>query len=232
MATKEVNVVFNFYEKITPPPNMESFLKGWSHLGHFVKTLDHFVSAQLHTNLNPEGRFPYVNYSFFEGTQERITKDFCEPSPELIKALVEGHGPPGLQVNYPGGYTEVATMEGSPIAPALPKSTDSVFLLSSFKGPKTDEESAKFESEWMDVTGVTKLKADESLGLQNAALYRRFTQAPYDVLMYVVRCEFVGIGSSRGLEIANDLKDGIVGDGVERTNSSLYKIEPSNILSK
>ncbi|XP_071941206.1 uncharacterized protein [Antedon mediterranea] len=227
---KEVNVVFNFYEKITPPPNMESFLKGWSHLGEFVKTLDHFVSAQLHTNVDPQGRFPYVNYSFFEGTQERITKDFGEPSPELIKALVEGHGPPGLQVNYPGGYTEIATMDGSSIAPALAKQPDSLFLLSSFKGPKTDAESAKFESEWMDVTGVTKLKATGNL--QNAALYKRFTHAPYDVLMYVVRCEFTGIDTDEGLKITSDLKEGIIGDGVERTNTSLYKIEPSNVVCK
>lgn len=51
----ELHVVFNFYEKITPPPKFKTFIDGWKHLGNFVEKLDYYVAAQLHQNLDPKG---------------------------------------------------------------------------------------------------------------------------------------------------------------------------------
>ena len=49
-------VVFNFYETITPSPNYPSFLAGWKQLGKFVETLDHYMGTQLQKNTNPNGK--------------------------------------------------------------------------------------------------------------------------------------------------------------------------------
>lgn len=47
-----------------------------------------------------------MNFATFKGTEESVIHQLTNPSPELIQALVEGHGLPGHQVNHPGEYTQ------------------------------------------------------------------------------------------------------------------------------
>ena len=54
-SQKQLFAVFNFYETITPPPNYPTFTAGWKTLGSYVETLDHYVAAQLHRNLDEQG---------------------------------------------------------------------------------------------------------------------------------------------------------------------------------
>ena len=51
--------VFNFYETITPPSNYPSFTEGWKRLGRYVETLDHYVCAQLHRNIDAKGELKF-----------------------------------------------------------------------------------------------------------------------------------------------------------------------------
>ena len=47
-------------------------------------------------------RFPYVNFAMFQGDDSKVMDDFINPGPELMAALIDAHGPPGHQINFPG----------------------------------------------------------------------------------------------------------------------------------
>ena len=38
----------------------------------------------------------------FKGDDAKVMEDFTNPGPELMTALIDAHGPPGHQVNFPG----------------------------------------------------------------------------------------------------------------------------------
>ena len=55
-STDQLCAVVNFYEKITPPPDFSTFVDGWKCLGKYVETLDHYIAAQLHRNVEAKGK--------------------------------------------------------------------------------------------------------------------------------------------------------------------------------
>lgn len=59
-SESELKVVFNFYEKITPPPKFSTFSEGWRHFGDFIETLDHYVGSQLHKNADARGKSNHI----------------------------------------------------------------------------------------------------------------------------------------------------------------------------
>ena len=57
MASKpEVNVVFNFYQTLTPSPTKSSWMEGWQKMGTYVGTLDHYLCTLLHVNTDKDGK--------------------------------------------------------------------------------------------------------------------------------------------------------------------------------
>ena len=66
-------------------------------------------------------RFPYVNFAMFQGDDSKVMDDFINPGPELMAALIDAHGPPGHQINFPGNSYKF-------IIPALP----SIFYVNLF----------------------------------------------------------------------------------------------------
>ncbi|XP_072045262.1 uncharacterized protein [Amphiura filiformis] len=231
-------VVFNFYETITPASNYPSFLAGWRQLGKFVDTLDHYVGTQLQKNTNPNERFPYVNFAIFQGSDHKVMDDFINPGPELMAALIDAHGPPGHQVNFPGGYKEVATFDGLPIAPDLPPKLKSYFLMACFR--PTDDGTAdieSFEHTWQESTGAAFLKKNNTpdLHVGNIGLYRLFTPPgpPYMSFPYVIRCE-LNASQEGEMYAANQLleqfKQVPVPHGFHRENAAIYRIDPDNVL--
>lgn len=237
-SSENVTVVFNFYERLTPSPNYPSFLAGWRQLGTFVDTLEHYVGTQLQKNTNPNERFPYVNFAMFKGDDAKVMEDFTNPGPELMTALIDAHGPPGHQVNFPGGYKEICTIDGTPIAPDLPPKLKSYFLIACFR-PQVDgsPDNANFESNWQEVTGAAFLKSNSSADLTvgNIGFYRLFTPEgpPYMSYPYVIRCELTAshVGEMQAanqlLERFNELPGG---HGFQRDNAAIYKLDPDNIL--
>ncbi|XP_022112253.1 uncharacterized protein LOC110991252 [Acanthaster planci] len=237
MTTPKLSAVINFYEKITPPPDFATFVDGWKSLGQYVETLDHYIAAQLHRNIDEKGLFPYANFSTFTGSHERIINDFMHPDPELIKAVVKGHGMPGVQVNHPGGYDEIATLEGKPIIPDMPARLDSLFILSAFRSKVSDTElsnSGDLEKEWLRWTGITAVKeaAPAGVRLGTAGLYKRFTPGePYKAVTYVMRCELLGLKENfqPGLEVVKIIKETGAPEGLELVDSALYCLDEDTI---
>ncbi|XP_001193611.2 uncharacterized protein LOC756131 [Strongylocentrotus purpuratus] len=229
-------VVINFYEKVDPPPTFPTFVDGWHNLGKFVKKLDYFVATQLHSNVDPNGKFKYMNYATFNDTNQVVIKDMTQPTPELLQALGESHGPPGLQTNYPGGYHESLTSGGA-IAPDLPAKPASCFLISGFKA-SSDIDSLDVEKDIELLTGLDIIKDASSTGgkfqVGPWALYRRFTPAipfkPYD---FVFRLELQGLESDLepAKELVQKLNQAPTVDGIERSITDLYKIDQKDVVS-
>jgi len=236
-STDQLCAVVNFYEKITPPPDFSTFVDGWKCLGKYVETLDHYIAAQLHRNVEAKGMFPYANFSTFTGSHERITEDFMHPDPELIKAVVKAHGMPGIQVNHPGGYDEIATLDGQPIIPDMPPRLDSMFILSAYRATVSDTElsnSGELEKEWLKWTGVNALKIDlpEGLTIGKTGLYKRFTPGePYKAVTYVMRCEIIGLKGDfqSGLDLVKFCRDAKAPEGLELVDSALYCLDEDTI---
>lgn len=228
----ELRVVFNFYEKITPPPKFNTFFDGWKHLGSFVEKQDYYVGALLHQNLDPKGMFPFVNFATFKGTEESVIHEMTNPSQELIQALVEGHGLPGHQVNHPGGYNEVATDDQKSIAPDLPPHQDSIYYIACFQTAENGSGvcPSDAEAKWKEIVGLEALRSFvESHGrkIGRAGFYRRFTPAsPFGTYSYVFRCELPGFdGSEPELWAAvRAINESVIDGQLGRVNSSLYKI--------
>ena len=42
----------------------------------------------------------------FQGCDSKVMDDFINPGPELMAALIDAHGPPGHQINFPGNSYE------------------------------------------------------------------------------------------------------------------------------
>ncbi|XP_038048988.1 uncharacterized protein LOC119722757 [Patiria miniata] len=237
MTTENLNAVFNFYETITPPPDYPTFVDGWKSLGSYVETLDHYLAAQLHRNVDEKGKFPFANFSTFTGSHERIITDFMHPDPELIKAVVKGHGMPGIQVNHPGGYEEIATLDGKPIIPDMPPRLDSLFILSAYRSKVSDTElsnSGDLETTWRQWAGINAVKeaalAGVSVGI--AGLYKRFTPGePYKAVTYVMRCELVGLkqDDKAGQEVVKIIRDLGAPEGLELVDSALYCLDADTI---
>ncbi|XP_033628986.1 uncharacterized protein LOC117291428 [Asterias rubens] len=233
-SQKQLFAVFNFYETITPPPNYPTFTAGWKTLGSYVETLDHYVAAQLHRNLDEQGLFPYVNFSTFTGTTERIIKDFMEPSPDLIKAVVEGHGMPGIQINHPGGYEEISTLSGKQIIPDLPAKLESKFIISGYRTIVSDNEFnnniGDLEKDWLNWAGIEALKAavPSGVSLGEAGLYKRFTpDGPFKAVTYTVRCEIKGLDADKtaSLDLLSTIRNQKTPEKLELVDSSLYCLD-------
>lgn len=240
MTSSDSNLcaVVNFYETITPPPDFPTFVDGWKSLGAYVETLDHYVAAQLHRNVDKNGFFPYANFSTFTGSHERITQDFMHPDPELIRAVVKAHGMPGIQVNHPGGYEEVATMDGKPIIPDLPPSLDSLYIMSPYRAKISDTEinnNGALEKDWLAWTGINAVKAalPPGVSLGKVGLYKRFTPGePYKAVMFVMRCQLVGVTEANSQDAAPLLKiirDAGAPEGLELVDSALYCLDEDTI---
>lgn len=232
MGENEIKVVFNFYENITPPPKFATFSEGWRHLGNYIETLDHYIGSQLHKNLDPNGKFPYANYATFKGSVERIVKDMTEPSPELVQALIEGHGLPGHQINHPGGYLELATNNNLPLAPDFPPKMDSTFILMAFQTKEDDQtDNADFEANWTKHCGLDEIehyltKTNKKMG--RYGIYKRFTPLrPFHSFAYVFRCELVDVDreDTNLKEVLEKIQQLPVPSGFTRVDSSLYFIE-------
>ncbi len=233
-SKKQLFAVFNFYETITPPPNYPTFTAGWKTLGRYVETLDHYVAAQLHRNLDEQGLFPYVNFSTFTGTTERIIKDFMEPSPDLIIAVVEGHGMPGTQINHPGGYEEMSTLSGQQIIPDLPAKLESKFIISAYRAIVSDNELnnniGDLEKDWLHWAGVEALKVSVPSGVSigEAGLYKLFTPAePFQAVLYTVRCEVIGFNADKtaSLDLLSTIRNQERPKKLELVDSSLYCLD-------
>ncbi|XP_071478853.1 uncharacterized protein [Diadema antillarum] len=230
-------VVLNFYEKIDPPPNFPTFVDGWHNLGKYVRKLDYFIATQLHRNVDENGRYKYMNFATFNDTDEMVMKDMSQPSIELLQALGESHGPPGLQTNYPGGYHETKTSEG-PVAPDLPAKTESCFLISSFK-VTTDLDEVPAEEMLEELVGLELLQesaaASEQYEIGPWALYRRFTPAiPFQPFDLVFRCELQGLGTDTepATDLIEKLQQAPTLEGVERAHTGLYIVDSENVVEK
>ncbi|XP_041453068.1 uncharacterized protein LOC121406115 [Lytechinus variegatus] len=228
-------VVLNFYEKVDPPPNFKDFVEGWHNLGKFVRKLEYFVATQLHRNVDSNGKFKYMNYATFNDTNQVVIKDMTQPTPELLQALGESHGPPGLQTNYPGGYHEVITSGGA-IAPDLPANPASCFLISAFRA-SSDIDSLDVEKEVELLTGLDIIKnASSSSGKFQVgpwALYKRFTPAiPFQPFDLVFRLELQGLDSDLepAKKLVQELNKAPTVEGVERSCTELYQIQTKDVV--
>ncbi|XP_071832618.1 uncharacterized protein [Apostichopus japonicus] len=231
-SESELKVVFNFYEKITPPPKFSTFSEGWRHFGDFIETLDHYVGSQLHKNADARGLFPYVNFATFKGPVERIVKDMTEPTQELVQALIEGHGLPGHQINHPGGYIELATNNNLPLAPDLPARMGSTFIVMAYQTVETDEcDTADFEANWADHCGLNEIqqylsKNEKNLG--RYGIYKRFTPLrPFHSFAYVFRCELVDVDreDSNLSQLVDKLQKLETPKGFTRVDTGVYFVE-------
>lgn len=228
----ELKVVFNFYEKITPPPKFSTFSEGWRHFGNFIETLDHYVGSQLHKNLDSGGLFPYVNFATFKGPVERIIKDMTEPAPELVQALIEGHGLPGHQINHPGGYIELATNNNLPLAPDIPAKMDSTFLVMAYQTEESDQtDIADFEANWTVHCGLEEIQQyveNTQKALGRYGVYKRFTPLrPFHSFAYVFRCELVDVSRDDPnlLQLVEKLQKLETPQGFSRVNTGVYFVE-------
>ncbi|XP_063970154.1 uncharacterized protein LOC129282815 [Lytechinus pictus] len=181
------------------------------------------------------GKFKYMNYATFNDTNQVVIKDMTQPTPELLQALGESHGPPGLQTNYPGGYHEVITSGGA-IAPDLPANPASCFLISAFRA-SSDIDSLDVEKEIDLLTGLDIAKnASSSSGKFQVgpwALYKRFTPAiPFQPFDLVFRLELQGLDSDLepAKKLVQELNKAPTVEGVERSCTELYQIQAKDVV--
>nr|XP_054774650.1 uncharacterized protein LOC129282815 [Lytechinus pictus] len=180
-------------------------------------------------------KFKYMNYATFNDTNQVVIKDMTQPTPELLQALGESHGPPGLQTNYPGGYHEVITSGGA-IAPDLPANPASCFLISAFRA-SSDIDSLDVEKEIDLLTGLDIAKnASSSSGKFQVgpwALYKRFTPAiPFQPFDLVFRLELQGLDSDLepAEKLVQELNKAPTVEGVERSCTELYQIQAKDVV--
>ncbi|XP_038060339.1 uncharacterized protein LOC119731277 [Patiria miniata] len=224
-GTAKFYYVWNFFEKITPA----GFLGNWLATGNYVRNNKDFIVTQLHRNLNPDGTFKYVNFAAFDGLDFELFKG--EPSETWKRLMKETTS---IHVNYPGGFTEVATNTGKPLGPWLPNDDKGIFFVISFKA--ADENDAKlqetFEKDWMESSGANFIlqKAPKDLGISHLGLYKKFTKRPG--LLYVLRAELKGVGedSEAARSFLSQLKAFKFPDYFERVDTDLYRDDPENIL--
>lgn len=85
-SESELKVVFNFYEKITPPPKFSTFSEGWRHFGDFIETLDHYVGSQLHKNADARGKSNHIYRPI--GLPLSNTFQVAQNFPKIVLVLV------------------------------------------------------------------------------------------------------------------------------------------------
>ncbi|XP_022087451.1 uncharacterized protein LOC110977527 [Acanthaster planci] len=219
--------IWNFFEKIAPT----GFVAGWLRAANYVQTNKEFISTQLHRNLNPEGAFKYVNHAAFDGL---TFEGFQRSKPTEAWASLMKSEMASKAVAYPGGYTEIATNTGKPLAPWLPKGDNGIFIVTSFKvADETDTKLQEtFEKDWMESSGTNFIlqQAPKELGISHVGLYKKFTPRPG--LLYVLRVELVGVGedSEAARSFLSQLKAFSFPNYFERVVTDLYRADPENIL--
>ncbi|XP_072165671.1 uncharacterized protein [Diadema setosum] len=196
-STPDIHYVVNFIEKIQKPPQQDSFMDGMKYIFNYVRTLPSFMLGQLHENIDPQGRFPFVNLVAFSNSDFHVFRPGTPPA-EWVTVAATGVGPVGTQTVYPGGYKEIATTMGEVMATKPPKDDSSCYLLLPFKDTVVGEvNSGAFESDWKAKSGTTILSESCSgdVKLGDFALYKRILtgRSPY---LYMLRCE-VQLGSTK-----------------------------------
>ncbi|XP_038060259.1 uncharacterized protein LOC119731246 [Patiria miniata] len=226
-GTTKLYYIWNFFEKIQPA----GFVNSWLQAANYVKTNKDYISTQLHRNLNPDGAFKYVNHAAFDGlTFEGFQQS--KPSEAWIRMMKDSTS--ADNVAYPGGYTEITTNTGKPLAPWLPKDDKGVFIITSFKAADENDATLQetFEKDWMESSGANFIlqKAPKDLGISHLGLYKKFTPRPG--LKYVLRAELEGVGedSEAARSFLSQLKAFKFPDYFERVDTDLYRADPENII--
>ncbi|XP_071504576.1 uncharacterized protein [Diadema antillarum] len=225
-STPDIHCVGNFFEKIQKPPQQDSFLDGMKYIFDYVRTQPSFMVGQLHENIDPQGRFPFVNFVAFSNSDFHVFQP-GKPPEEWINVAATGIGPRGTQICYPGGYKEIATTMGEVMATKPPKDESSCYLLLPFKDTVVGEANfAAFESDWKAKSGATILSESCSgdVKLGDFALYKRILTGitPY---LYVLRCE-VQPGSTKEQvrALVPTLREKLAANGIPFDDIGAYSV--------
>ncbi|XP_078000206.1 uncharacterized protein LOC144452881 [Glandiceps talaboti] len=223
MASRRICTLFNFFESYGKQ-TLPEFLKSWRGTTEtFLLPLDNFIRTQLHGNLDQSGgasKYLYFNYGHFTNDQ------FVGFRPELATPEWISEIKDGIQkgyVAYPGGFQELATADGNPMSPDLPKKDTSLFLVTNYKvteGANLED----LEATWQDWTGLTSFKENADLGFSNAGLYKRFSDERRSPFQYVMRAEFTELGAKtdEGWKLVEKVRNLKVPDKIT-ADTSLYK---------
>ncbi|XP_072050554.1 uncharacterized protein [Amphiura filiformis] len=223
-------LVFNAFEEIPPPPDFPTFVEGWQYTGSYVRKNKCFLATQLHRNIDPQGKYKFINHATFDGPDFEA---FRGPSKEFTEVGNKGQGPPGHQKFFPGGYEEFATSTGKPLAPWLQRDNNSLWILTGFNVDKGKEaELADFEKNWGINSGADFiLNAPKELGISKVGFYKKFTPRP--ALDYVIRAEITGIkddSMTPALEFLKKLREFKYPSCVTASDSGLYKTDPEYVM--
>ncbi|XP_072050045.1 uncharacterized protein [Amphiura filiformis] len=217
------------------PPDFPTFVEGWQYTANHVKKEKGFLVTQLHRNLNPQGKFKFVNHAIFDGPDFAA---FRGPyNPEFKEVTLKGHGPPGHQKKFPGGYEEFATSTGKPLVPWLQRDDNSLWILTAFHVNKEKAAAvADFEKNWRAQSGADFiLNAPKEIGITKVGFYKKFVSPPvlnsYD---YFLRAEITGIANDNNAPALDFLKKLVEfkypGLRVTDTDTALYKTDPEYII--
>ncbi|XP_030835410.1 uncharacterized protein LOC115921681 [Strongylocentrotus purpuratus] len=224
----ELHIVFNFFEKVSKPPEHDSHEDGMKFIYEWVRKQPSFVLGQIHKNLDQSsGSYKYVNYVGFNNGDFHAFRQ-GPPPPEWIEVGTKGLGGRELRVCYPGGYAEVATTSVEPMCTTRAKDQEkSYYLLVNYKDSDIDEASySAFEAEWKVKTGADIVSdafpADIKRG--DIALYkrRRPGRTPF---VYVLRVEILpGASTENVLQLLPILREKLTAGGIPFSDVGAYSI--------
>ncbi|XP_078000523.1 uncharacterized protein LOC144453119 [Glandiceps talaboti] len=224
-------ILFNFFEKCPPSsPRFKTFVEEWKSLGSVVmKYCDDMISAQLHENLDPEGKYEVMSYSEYTRHDHFSMDDPPLSTPQWNEMMVGARR--SGQVFHKGAFREVETLFYDELAPSIPASEDSVYFVSTYKA--SDHIPLKpLEIKWREWTHAhfINTRAANELQLQNLGLYKRFSRV--GAFTYIVRGEFLNFKKDLkiGWDIVNKVRHSRVPCGLLLDDVSLYKIKPRNII--
>ncbi len=135
-----------------------------------------------------------------------------------------------------GGYTEIGTTTGKPLAPWLPKDDKTTFIVTAFKA--ADEKDTKFqeafEKDWKEYSGTNFIlkNSPKELGIYHCGLYKKFTKLPGPPgLLYILRSELTGAGvdSELAKTFIAQLKEFKYPDYFEKVDTDLFMPDQENI---
>nr|XP_002122067.1 uncharacterized protein LOC100185071 [Ciona intestinalis] len=199
--------LFNYFEK--PPIDDSLFKDVWCKGGDHVKKSDEFVSTHLHSNKDPNAKFPWINFAI--ARSPKVT--FLNPDDWWKNYMVEVQQ--HKLVACPAGYREIGSYKGNALVAddKMPPSDSSRFFITAVKvGQGISEDD--LESNWKEWTGADFLHGKiETSNIGDSHFYKRFMMAPK--FQYTVRTEVNNMDDATGHEIAKAANERAGKEGVE-----------------
>ncbi|XP_076820305.1 uncharacterized protein LOC143465731 [Clavelina lepadiformis] len=210
--------LFNVFERVKPE-NVETFKEKWDVAAQYAKCLDGFEASYLHLSIDPDAKFPWINFAITNVADICI---FGKPDPDWRKITREGVGP--YAKGYPAGFREIASYKGNVITDQKkdPK-TGALYFITVMKVSDNISDD-DFETNWKKWSGADLLHEKLGNKAMDSHLYKRFTSNMAPVFRYAVRTEVDNVSNDVCNVISKAINERIgVPDGIE-TATACYDV--------